>query len=251
MKLRRYSALFASVFFAAAPHAATFSDVDVNLVGSAYLDGGNLLLNGPSSGWSSGAAWATMALNTGQSFSTTFSYTLSNSGARPMADGIAFSFQSIGTQALQGGGGNVGYGGLNGPGWILQTWVNNQVGFARSIGDAYSAPRFSADLGNADSVIGTTTISYDPSTHNLVATGSLLVNGTTAYATNDQFTFDLSSLGPTVTYGITGGTGGSYADQRITQWSASVVPEADTLALALTGMGVAGLATARQRRPRG
>jgi MYXO-CTERM domain-containing protein len=60
---------------------------------------------------------------------------------------------------------------------------------------------------------------------------------------------DLSTkFGGTMYVGFTGGTAGTDADQRITSFSVtSAVPEADTYAMLLAGLGLVGLIGRRRK----
>lgn len=197
--------------------------------------------------------WATVPLDTAQSFYTSFSFDLLNPGGT-MADGFAFVMQNNGTSALGNGGGYVGYAGLNGPAWILQTWVNNHLGFASTVGDPYSAPPAVLDFGNSSEILGTTTVAYDAQTKTLTSATSLVLTGGPnpgSYSFRDLQNFDLTTLGASLTVGFTGATGGAVSDQRITAWqlsSAATVPEPEELWLLLAGMCVlVGLGSARAR----
>ena len=233
--------------------AATFSGYDINLVGTSVIIGSDLQLTDVNGGH--GAAWFTSALSTSNSFAFTFSFSLAKGNFDPMADGISFALQANGTNVIGGGGGGIGYTGLGAVGSIVQTWDNNRVGL-NTTGEpipnqnAYltttAAP---ANLGAASLVTGTQTVRYNATTQLLSMNGTLNVDGT-AYSFNDAATIDLAArFGQTMYAGFTGSTGLSQADQRITGFAVAAVPEPESYALLLVGLGVICWATRRGNHP--
>lgn len=235
----------AAAFFSVSACAATFAGSNVNLVGNAVmLDNGNLQLT--TGGWNNGAAWATSALSTTTSFSTTFGFSMAKDGFNGnMADGIALVLQNQGTGALGHGGGDIGYGGLNGVGSVIQTWTNNRIGLDIT-GNPNGASVAAVSLGAASLVTGQQTVSYNATTHVLSMTGNYVADGT-SHALSDATQIDLSArFGSTMYLGFTGATGGSYADQRITNFTVAAVPEPETYAMLLAGLGLVGFASRRK-----
>lgn len=230
----------AAAFTSVGAHAATFSGIDVSLVGSAtILPGGDLQLTPPGT-YRSGAAWATDAISTTTSFATTFSFSLDAAGLSTMADGIAFAIQGEGPASLGYNGGYIGFTGIDGNrvvGSVIQTYVNNRLGLAMN-GDASSAVPAPANLGAAALITGSETVTYDAASHTLGMQGHIVVDGTSHYV-SDSLSVDLETLfGQTAYVGFTGGTGALYADQRITSWSVTPVPEPGTYALVVAGIGL-------------
>jgi hypothetical protein len=105
------------------------------------------------------------------------------------------------------------------------------------------------NLGASNNVSGSETVSYNAVTHELTLTGTFLDNSTgQSYSISDSKTVDLyAKFGSTMYVGFTGGTGGTDADQRITSFSlTSAVPEPETYAMLLAGLGI-GLAARRRK----
>jgi hydroxyethylthiazole kinase-like sugar kinase family protein len=111
-------------------------------------------------------------------------------------------------------------------------------------------------MGAANYVTGQQTVSYDATTHVLTLTGDLVNAKTGAvYSITDTETVDLSAkFGATMYVGFTGATAGADADQRITSFSVSsigavsAVPEADTYAMLMAGLGMVGWTARRRQR---
>jgi MYXO-CTERM domain-containing protein len=236
--------------------AITFNGIDVQLNGNASMVGGALQLT-PGVDGQAGSAWGTAAWDATTSFTTTYSFSLdeagskANSGFGAMADGFAFVLHndSSGISALGGDGGDIGYAGINNSvASIVQTFDNNEVGFATSSGWPFGAPTAPGNLGAASLVTGTQTVSYDAANHLLAMTGTIWIDGT-PHSVSDSQAIDLSTFGNTLYAGFTGATGGAWADQRITSWTVTPVPEPHAIVLALAGLGMIG-AMARRRSER-
>jgi len=220
----------------------------LNLAGSAQLAGGDLQLT--SAGSQAGAGWIKNAVSTAQSFSVGFSFSLQGQGFNGnMADGIALVFQNKGNNVVGNGGSDVGYWSLDGAGSIIQTWHNNTIGLSTN-GVVQGVKSADWDLGASQNVTGNETVSYNAATHVLTMTGSFLDGSTgITHTASDSATVDLGAkFGNSMYLGFTGGTGGSYADQRITAFDVSAVPEPDTYAMLLAGLGLVAF-VARRRKP--
>ena len=165
-----------------------------------------------------------------------------------MADGITFALQAGGNNVIGNGGGDIGYGGLNAVGSVIQTWDNNRVGLNVD-GDPFNTNSAPADLGAANLVTGSETVSYDVLSQILTMSGVLNVDGN-VFNISDSKNIDLAAqFGGGIFYaGFTGGTGLSVADQRITDFSISVVPEPNTAALMLEGLGLLSVVARRKKK---
>jgi hypothetical protein len=214
------SAIATLVFIAASLAAGGAAATDrYELVGSATKAQHTLELTD----WNfyeAGAIWGHHPMNLGRSFSVQFSFSLvAPHYVPPQADGIAMVIQTDGRHALGENGGGIGLQGLNGVASVIQTWVNNHVGFTLD-GNPYDAPAAPADLGNASVISGEETVTWNRETQVLAMTGTLVVDGT-PYAIADSRDVDLISLfgGTEAIIGFTGGTGGALSNQRIRSWT--------------------------------
>jgi hypothetical protein len=238
--------------------AATIDLSTLNLAGSAQVAGGDLQLTHTSSvsnaSGVSGAAWLTQGVSTSTSFSTTFSFSLQGNDSGKMADGIALAFQNVGTNVTGVGGGDVGYWNIGGSGSsavgsVIRSWNNNDYGLSID-GKVQGLTSAGWSLGAANYVTGTETVTYNATTHELTMTGVFIDMSTnTQHAVSDSKVVDLSSkFGSTMYVGFTGGTGGTDADQRITSFAlTSAVPEANTYAMMLAGLGLLGVVARRRK----
>lgn len=219
--------------------AATFAGIDVSLVGNAtILQNGDLQLTQPAA-TRVGTAWATTPVSTTEVFSTSFEFAITASNTFPMGDGLAFIIQDTGTSSIGFEGGGLGVLGLDAVAFVIQTWTNNRVGFANN-GNPASAAAAGASLGAASALTGYLTITYAPEQTLLVATGEIF-GLASPYEIVTVTTVDLAQrFGPTVYLGFGSGTGGNYADHRITSWTIEAIPEPETYALLLAGLGLVG-----------
>jgi hypothetical protein len=246
MNILKLVPVVCAIAFAFPAHAApdVFNGYNVNLVGSASMKGSDLQLT--NSYGQAGAAWLQSAISTTQSFSTIYSFSLANTNGGYMADGISFAFQNVGSNAVGEAGGSIGYNGLGAVGSIVQTWYNNTAGINTN-GNAYATKAAPTFLASASLVTGTETVTYNATSHQLSVIGSVNVDGH-VFQVSDSTNIDLSAkFGSSMYAGFTGGTGGATADQRITSFAVTApVPEPETYAMLLAGLGVMG-AIARRR----
>jgi hypothetical protein len=240
--------------------AATIDLSTLNLAGSAQIVGGDLQLthtsNTSNASGVSGAGWVAQGISTASSFSTSFSFSLKGNDSGKMADGIALAFQNVGNNVTGVGGGDVGYWNIGGSGSsavgsVIRSWNNNDYGLSTN-GVVQGLTPAGWSLGASNNVTGSQTVSYNAVTHELTMVGQF-VNVTTGdvYNVTDSANVDLGTkFGGTMYVGFTGGTGGTDADQRITSFSiTSAVPEADSYAMMLGGLGLLGF-MARRRKAR-
>ncbi|NGZ85954.1 PEP-CTERM sorting domain-containing protein [Duganella sp. SAP-35] len=170
-----------------------------------------------------------------------------------MADGIALVFQNIGSNVTGNAGGDVGYWNLGGHsgsaavGSVIRSWDNNEYGISTD-GVVQGLNKASWNFGALNDVTGTQTITYNATTHVLSMTGSFSDALGHTLNVSDSDTVDLSAkFGSTMYVGFTGATGGADADQRITGFSVSAVPEPETYAMLMAGLGLVGFAVRRRK----
>ncbi len=227
--------------------AATVDLSALNLAGSAQRVGGHLQLSSGSG--HAGAGWVKKPVSTSASFSTSFSFSLQGQGFNGnMADGIALVFQNKGNEVVGNGGSDLGYWSLDGVGSIIQTWHNNTIGLSTH-GVAQGVQSAGWNLGASQNVTGTETVNYNAASDVLTMSGSFLGDSTgITHTASDSAVVDLGSkFGGNMYLGCTGGTGGSYADQRITGLSVSGVPEPASYAMLLAGLGLLGCIARRRQ----
>lgn len=249
-------AAMAALALAAGAGAARANVVDfttMQLNGSATASANDLNL-GDGNGGLAFSAFLPGAIASGSSFTSSFRFTLVNNGFMPHADGVAFVIQNdpAGASALGVGGGSIGADGIaNAVGIAFQSWDNNHATIFDSNTGVYggSQPLGNFNLGDQDDDV-TVTVQYIG--HVLSFSAS---NASTGVTVSDSLAIDLSTLGPQVYLGFTGGSGLSYAFQDITDWDLDVtapaaVPEPGAWALMILGFAGAG-AAARVRRRQG
>lgn len=250
------AAVVAAAF--ALPASAAVIDLStLNRAGSAqYVDGALQLTqntNVHNASGVAGAGWLAQSISTTQSFSTSFSFSLKGDSSGKMADGIALAFQNIGNNITGVGGGDVGYWNLGGKGAsavgsVILSWDRNDYGLSTN-GVVQGLKDAPFSLGASNNVTGSQTVSYNAVTHELTMTGTFndLTSGL-SYAVSDAKIVDLNAkFGSTMYVGFTGGTGGTDADQRITSFSVSAVPEPETYTMMLAGLGLVGFAARRRK----
>ena len=245
--------------FTVSASAATIDLSSLNVAGTAAKVGNGIQLtnfNGPN--YQSGAAWLAQGVSTSQSFSTSFSFSLKGNDSGKMADGIALVFQNIGNNVTGNAGGDVGYwniGGHSGSaavGSIIRTWDNNEYGLSTD-GVVQGLNKAGWNFGALNNVTGSQTVSYNAATHVLSMTGSFSDTAGHILNVSDSDIVDLGAkFGSTMYLGFTGATGGTDADQRITSFAVSTVttavPEAETYAMMLAGLGMVGFIARRRKQ---
>ena len=248
----------AAAAFTVSASAATIDLSSLNVAGTAAKVSNGIQLtnfNGPN--YQSGAAWLAQGVSTSQSFSTSFSFSLKGNDSGKMADGIALVFQNVGNNVTGKAGGDVGYYDLNrtgasAVGSVIRTWDNNEYGLSTD-GKVQGLNKAAWNFGALNDVTGSQTVSYNATTHVLSMTGSFSDTAGHILNVSDSDIVDLGAkFGSTMYLGFTGATGGTDADQRITSFAVSTVtaavPEAETYAMMLAGLGMVGFIARRRKQ---
>ena len=155
-------------------------------------------------------------------FTASFTYTPSGGGTR--ADGATFVLQEVGTTALGGGGGSLGYGGIAAPAAAFEmniynghtigtNFVTNGTTGTYNLTQNAPATALNLNSGNPINVV----LTYNS------ATGKLTEKDTDATAnTTYTTTYDVNFVNlfgqNTAFVGFTGGTGGSTSTQQISNY---------------------------------
>ncbi len=197
------------------------SSTGFNFVGGASLVGQTLEVTSSSSS-EARAIWYTTPVNV-QSFTTDFNFQETSA----TADGFTFTIQNVGTAAIGGNGGNLGYQGIGSSVAVKFDLYSNagegsdSTGFYTD-GAAPTVPALDMTASGVNlhsSNILHAHITYDGTTLTLTLTDTV---------TNDSFTASTAinipgTVGANTAYvGFTGGTGGGTAIQQILNWTYTV-----------------------------
>jgi len=245
----------AAAAFTVSASAATINLSSLNVAGTGVqVSDGIQLTHFKGPDFQSGAAWLAQGISTTQSFSTSFGFSLKGDDSGKMADGIALVFQNVGNNVIGKAGGDVGYYDLNDTGAsavgsVIRSWDNNEFGLSID-GKVQGLHKADWNFGALNNVTGTQTVTYNASTHVLSMTGSFTDLAGKHLDVVDSKFIDLSAkFGSTMYLGFTGATGGTDADQRITSFElTSAVPEAETYAMLLAGLGMIGVVARRRKQ---
>ena len=248
------TAVAVAAAFSVPASAATIDLSSLNLAGTAVsMSNGVQLTNVDGPAFQSGAAWLAQGISTSTSFSTSFGFSLKGDDSGKMADGIALVFQNVGNRVTGNPGGDVGYWDLGGSGSsavgsVIRSWDNNEYGLSTD-GVVQGLNKATWNFGALNDVTGTQTVTYDAATHVLSMTGTFVDSVGHKLVVSDVDTVNLAAkFGSTMYVGFTGATGGTDADQRITSFSVSAVPEPETYAMMLAGLGLVGFAARRRKQ---
>jgi hypothetical protein len=233
-------------------YGSGFSSTGLALNGFAKLNGTRLRLT-DGGGSEAGSGFYTTPLNM-QSFTTDFSFQLTNPGA----DGIAFVIQDAGTTALGPTGGGLGYG-PDVPGGT--PGIPSSVAVKFDLYDNAGEGTNSTGLytGGASPTTPATTLGGNVNLHSgdvfnvhITYNGSTLaMTITDATTPADTFTTSWtvnipSTVGGNTAYaGFTGGTGGSTATQDILTWTFTSGTAGGTIQYEATKIPVTGSPNAR------
>jgi len=236
---------------ATAAQAAVVDLTTLQLNGSATASVNDLNL-GDGVGGEAFSAFLPTAFSSASTFTSSFHFTLVNNGFMPHADGLSFMVQAdpSGASALGVGGGSIGADGIaNAVGIAFQSWDNNHATIFSSSTGVFGGTQAlgNFNLGDQDDDV---LVSLQYVGHVLSYTAT---NSSTGVTVSDSLAVDLSTLGPQVYLGFTGGSGLSYAFQDVTDWDLNVrspagVPEPGVWAMMLLGFAGAGAAARSARR---
>ena len=246
---KKFTALIAVAAMMAATSSASAS---VNFT-TLQLNGGaiattNDLNLGNGNGWEAMSAFFVNPISSTSNFSGSFDFTLNNSGFYPQADGISFLIQNdlAGKAAVGGLGGDIGAAGIqNAVGIGFQSWTNNHATIFTTASGPYGGTQSTGNfnLGDQNDSVSVS-FAYSAAKGILSYTAT---NSSTAQSISDSYAADLAGLGPSVYIGFTGGSGGSYAHQDVTNFNFAA-PELSTwvmMALGFAGLGFAGFRARR------
>ena len=199
-------------------YSAGFNSSGLALNGHAAVNNSRLRLTDGGEG-ESASAWYSTPVNV-QDFTQDFSFQLTN----PNADGMTFTIQNVGTTALGGTGGWLGYAPIAssvavkfdlynnaGEGYdSTGLYVNGAVPYVPALDMSSSGVNLhSGDIFNVHMVYGGTTLSMQ------------ITDATTLATFGTSWTIDIpGTIGTSTAYaGFTGGTGGETATQDVLNWS--------------------------------
>ncbi|HEY2351283.1 MAG TPA: chitobiase/beta-hexosaminidase C-terminal domain-containing protein, partial [Candidatus Acidoferrum sp.] len=206
-----------------------FSTGNLSFNGSAKLNGTRLQLTDTTSTTSAGSSYYTTPENI-QKFTTDFTFQQTS----PNADGMAFVIQNVGTTALGGGGGGLGYGSatLGGPGIVTSMAIkfdlfnNNGEGtnstglYTGGASPTTPATTFGGGVNLHSGDIFAVHIVYNGTTLTMTITDT----ANTSQTYTQSWTVNLPSVvGANAAYiGFSGGIGGLTARQEVITWTYTV-----------------------------
>jgi hypothetical protein len=182
------------------------------------------------------SAFVKTPLSSSAAFSTTFNFTM-NQGTNPQADGLTFVIQNAGAgaSALGGGGGALGVSGIvPGVGIAFRSYIFNEAVIFQN-GDVTSGPSNAFSLASNATNDVSVMVTYLNDLLSYTAT-----NSDTHQMISNSLAIDLTTLGPNVFIGFTGGTGGLNSIEDVTNWNLNVASPSSVPG-PVAGAGLPGL----------
>jgi len=204
---------------AGSAQAGTIDFTTLQLNGGATATANDLtLVNNP--GVNVGAATSAFIqtpISSSSNFSSTFNFSLvAGTFGLPQADGLTFTVQSVGATALGSGGGCVGACGIvPSVGIAFQSWQNDHATIFTN-GNVYGGTQGLGNFSLGGNPVDLVNVSLQYSGGVLSYTAT---NISTSQSISDSLAFNLSTLGPDVYLGFTGGAGLSDSFEDVHNWN--------------------------------
>ena len=197
---------------AVAPRGNPFANMQLN-GGAALTSKGHLLLVDGLAFASSAYVTTPVTFTATSSFISTFKVTMHRDHYHPQADGFAFVMQNdpAGDTALGTSGNCIGVCDISNYAAIaFQSYTNNTAGLWL---DGVKTTQF-FDTGDQADVVDVT-VTYSQVTTTLAFTAT---NTSTGATVSGSYSVDLTTLGPSVYIGFSGGSGASGSVEQVTKW---------------------------------
>jgi hypothetical protein len=201
-----------------------FSASAFDLNGGATITSGGLVQVTDGGTYEGRSAWYSTKVPV-QSFTTDFTFQQLNA----LADGMTFTIQGEGTNALGSDGGNLGYGGINNSVAVKFDLYNNGGEGTDSTGlytDGAQPTTPAVDLTSTGIVLTSGDLMHAHLVYDGTNLTMTLTDTVTGKLATEVFPVDIPSIvgGDTAYVGFTGGTGWESTTQNVTTWTYTVPP---------------------------